>query len=112
MKKSRFMLVALLMMTMLVFTGCGSDDDNNDAIPDNEQSRVERDAEDGAEDLKNDAEDMGEDIKDGAEDAADDVRDAVDGDDGADGNDDRSDNGRNDDKDGHADDDATNRNIQ
>ncbi len=92
MKKTRFFLAALLLMTVLVFAGCGSKDDNHDAIPDDQQSGLEQDIEkdgeeiaDDAEDLGDDvidgAEDLGDDVIDGAEDAADDVKDAVDGDD-------------------------------
>ena len=80
MKKTRFFLMALLLVTVLVFTSCGSKDENTDAIPDDQQNTVEQDIEDGAEDIKDDAQDVGDDIKDGVEDAADDVKDAVDGD--------------------------------
>ena len=79
MKKTRFFLMALLLMTVLVFASCGSKDDNNDAIPDDQQNYVEQDVENGADDIKDGAEDLGDDIKDGVEDAADDVEDAVDG---------------------------------
>lgn len=80
MKKTRFLLMALLLMTVLVFASCGSKDDNNDAIPDNGQNSVEQDVEDGAEDIKDGAEDLGDDIEDGIDDAADEVEDAADGD--------------------------------
>lgn len=79
MKKTRFFLMALLLMTVLVFASCGSRDDNNDAIPDNQQNNMEQDVENGADDIKDGAEDLGDDIKDGVEDAADDVENAVDG---------------------------------
>ena len=70
MKKTRFFLMALLLVTMLVFTSCGNDDN------------MEQDVKDGAEDVKDDAEDLGDDMKDGVENAADDVEDALDPDDG------------------------------
>lgn len=81
MKKTRFFLAALLLMTVLVFAGCGSKDDNHDAIPDDQQSGLEQDIEKDGEEIADDAEDLGDDVIDGAEDAADDVKDAVDGDD-------------------------------
>lgn len=77
MKKTRFFLTALLLMTVLVFTACGSRDDNNDAVPDDQQNGVEQNIDDDAEDLKDDIEDIGDDVKDGAEDIADDADDAV-----------------------------------
>lgn len=80
MKKTRFFLMALLLVTVLSFSSCGSKDDDNDAIPDDQQNNVEQDVNDGAEDLKDDAEDLGDDVKDGVDDAADDAEVALDGD--------------------------------
>ena len=78
MKKTRFFLMALLLVTVLVFTSCGSKDANNDGIPDDKQNSVEQGLENGADDVKKGAEDLGDDIKDGARDAADDIKDGVD----------------------------------
>ena len=58
MKKTRFFLMALLLVTVLVFTSCGSKDDNQDAVPDDQQNNVEQDVNNGADDLKDDAEDI------------------------------------------------------
>ena len=80
--------MALLLISVLVFTACGSKDDNNDAIPDDQQNSVEQDVEDGiddveddvedgAKDLEKDAEDLGNDIKDGVDDMEDDVNDGT-----------------------------------
>ncbi|MFR7990971.1 MAG: hypothetical protein ACLU5F_10275 [Anaerovoracaceae bacterium] len=88
MKKTRLFLMALLLISVLVFTACGSKDDNNDAIPDDQQNSVEQDVEDGiddveddvedgAKDLEKDAEDLGNDIKDGVDDMEDDVNDGT-----------------------------------
>lgn len=93
MKKTKFFLMALLLVTVLVFTSCGSRDDNQDAIPDDRQNNVERDVENGAEDLKDDAENIGDDVRDGVDDAADDVKDAVDDDNRAPADDRTVDNG-------------------
>ena len=65
MKKTGFFLTAVLLAAMLVFTGCGSRDDNSDAVPDSEQNSVTEDIKDGAEDVKDDASDIGEDLKRG-----------------------------------------------
>ena len=70
MKKTGFFLTAVLLAAMLVFTGCGSRDDNSDAVKD--------DASDIGEDLKRGASDVGEDIKRGASDVGDDIRDGAD----------------------------------
>ena len=59
---------------MLVFTGCGSRDDNSDAVPDSEQNSVTEDIKDGAEDVKDDASDIGEDLKRGASDVGEDIK--------------------------------------
>ena len=83
MKKTRFFLMALLLMTVLVFTSCGNDDDK-DTVPDNPTTDIEQDVKDGADDVKDGAEDIGDDIKDGVDDAADDMEDALDPDDGDD----------------------------
>lgn len=80
MKKTRFFLMALLLVTVLSFSSCGSRDDDNDAIPDDQQNSVQQDVDNGADDLKDDAEDLGDDVKDGIDDAADDAEDALDGD--------------------------------
>lgn len=40
MKKTRFFLMALLLVTVLVFTSCGSDD-NNDNVSDNPTNNME-----------------------------------------------------------------------
>ena len=72
MKKTRFLLAAMLLVTMFTFTGCGNQDDrNNDAIPDDQQNTT----------IEQDVDDAGDDIKDDMDDAADDVKDAVDGED-------------------------------
>lgn len=97
MKKTRFFLMALLLVTMLVFTSCGNDD-NKDNAADNPSNNMEQDVKDGAEDVKDDAEDLGDDMKDGVEDAADDVEDALDPDGG--------DKARTDGRDGSGDNDA------
>ena len=47
MKKTGFFLTAVLLAAMLVFTGCGSRDDNSDAVPDSEQNSVTEDIKDG-----------------------------------------------------------------
>ena len=52
MKKTRFFLMALLLVTVLVFTSCGSKDANNDGIPDDKQNSVEQGLENGADDVK------------------------------------------------------------
>ena len=110
MKKTRFLLAAMLLVTMFTFTGCGSQNDrNNDAIPDEQQNQtmqqnenngagdIRDDASKDADDVREDAEDVGDDIKDGIDDAADDVKDAVDGDDdNRDGNHDNKDKNQND----------------
>lgn len=79
MKKTRFFLMALLLMTVLVFASCGNKDKNNDGVPDDQQNSMTQDLKNGAEDLKNGAEDLGNDIENGVDRAANDVRDAVDG---------------------------------
>lgn len=80
MKKTRFFLMALLLVTVLVFTSCGSKDANNDGIPDDNQNSVGQDLENGADDVKNGAEDLGDDIRNGARDAADDIQGGIDDD--------------------------------
>lgn len=78
MKKTRFFLMALLLVTVLVFTSCGSNDADNNAIPDNQENGVEQDIKNGADDVKDGVEDIGDDIDNGARDAADDIKDGVD----------------------------------
>lgn len=78
MKKSGLLLTAVLLAAMLVFTGCGSRDDNNDAVPDSEQNSVTEDIRDGAEDVKDGAEDIGDDLEKGASDIDEDIRDGAD----------------------------------
>ena len=74
MKKTGFFLTAVLLAALLVFTGCGSRDDNSDAVPDSEQNSVTEDIKDGAEDVKDDASDIGEDLKRGASDVGEDIK--------------------------------------
>ncbi|SCJ76878.1 Uncharacterised protein [uncultured Eubacterium sp.] len=78
MKKTRFFLMALLLVTVLVFTSCGSKDANTDGIPDDKQNSVGQDIKDGADDVKDGVENLGDDIENGARDAADDIKDGVD----------------------------------
>ena len=63
MKKTRLFLMALLLISVLVFTACGSKDDNNDAIPDDQQNSVEQDVEDGIDDVEDDVEDGAKDLE-------------------------------------------------
>lgn len=78
MKKTRFFLMALLLVTVLVFTSCGSKDANSNGIPDSKENSAGQDLKDGADDVKNGAEDLGDDIKNGVDDAADDIKDGLD----------------------------------
>ena len=78
MKKTRFFLIALLLISVLVFTACGSRDDNNDAIPDDQQNSVEQDVKDGVDDVEDDVKDGAQDLERDAEDLDEDVRNGVD----------------------------------
>lgn len=112
MKKTRFWIAVCLLVTVFTFTGCGEEDKNNDAIPDNQQNQttqqdvgnngagdVRDETDKAANDVREDADDLGDDIKDGVDDAADDVKDALDGDDnGNDKNKNRTDETKNDTK--------------
>jgi hypothetical protein len=85
MRKTRFFLTALLLMTVLMFTGCGNAEADRDPVAgDQSNPSVRQDMDQAADDVREDADDLGNDIKDGVDDAADDVRDAIDGDDNKD----------------------------
>ncbi|MGN0659331.1 MAG: hypothetical protein ACI4LA_06960 [Emergencia sp.] len=86
MKKTRFFLTALLLVTVLVFTSCGNRDNNANTVPDNQNNSAAQDIDRGADDLRDDADNLGDDIRDGIDDAADDTRDALDGSDRTDNN--------------------------
>lgn len=77
MKKTRFFLMSLLLVTVLAFTGCGNKDDNNNAVPDDNENKVEQGVEDGIDDVKDGADEIGDDIKDGVDNVDDNVDDNV-----------------------------------
>lgn len=86
MKKNRILLSAVLCLSLMMFAGCGSSDDNNmndDSNKSVTEQTVEKDngSKDKDDSVTQDMKDGAEDMKDGAEDAVDDVKDAMDGND-------------------------------
>lgn len=72
MKKIRFVIALMLLLSVLLLPACGSDN----KTPSNSPATNSTDEVGGAgKDLADDAADMGEDVKDGAKDAADDAAD-------------------------------------
>lgn len=87
MKKTRFFLTALLLVTVLTFTGCSNRDNNDPVAGDQQDNTVEQDVNDRTDNVEDDADNLGDDIREGVDDAADDVKDAVDGKDNNNAND-------------------------
>lgn len=100
MRKKALILGTVLALSAIVFTGCGTGDNNNSATDQesqapaadngengdnadrNDNAQVSPGADDGVvDDLGDDVEDAADDVVDGAEDVLDDTADALDGDD-------------------------------
>lgn len=70
MKRTRFFLMALLLVTVLMFTGCRSKDNNANVVPPDNKGTVQQDLNDRADNLGND-------VRRGIDDTANDVRNGV-----------------------------------
>ena len=84
MKKNRILLSAVLCLSLMMFAGCGSKNDNgmnDDSNKSVTEETVDRDngSRNKDDSVTQDMKDGAEDMKDGAEDAVDDVKDAMDG---------------------------------
>ncbi|MDO4745498.1 MAG: hypothetical protein Q4B18_02960 [Bacillota bacterium] len=79
MSRIKFLLAAVLCVSLLAFAGCGNDNTANDNAQDNTVTEDRQDMGNNSNDRTDNGDSLTEDMADGAKDVIDDVEDAIDG---------------------------------